>query len=200
MNAMLEKVVKSFDCNIVESTTSWLFERNEIEASKKIILAPQEGLKGEGLPEIGEVNGSNQFQSEILTAYELGYRAQASSRFSIDVAAFFAPFRRPTSARSLFTCAISPARRTVRVATGAKLASCMHPMTTAARTASYGRIVAVASTAGLKGYPYVSAYVASKHAVIGLVRSLALELASTHVTVNAVCPGFTDTELVSRSI
>jgi len=64
----------------------------------------------------------------------------------------------------------------------------------------YGRIVAVASTAGLKGYPYVSAYSAAKHAVVGLVRSLALELASTHVTVNAVCPGFTDTDLVSASI
>src|SRR5271166_5145256 len=64
----------------------------------------------------------------------------------------------------------------------------------------YGRIVAVASTAGLKGYPYVSAYSAAKHAVVGLVRSLALELASTHVTVNAVCPGFTDTDLVAGSI
>ena len=64
----------------------------------------------------------------------------------------------------------------------------------------YGRIVAVASTAGLKGYPYVSAYSAAKHAVVGLVRSLALELAATAVTVNAVCPGFTDTDLVSASI
>jgi 3-hydroxybutyrate dehydrogenase len=64
----------------------------------------------------------------------------------------------------------------------------------------YGRIVAVASTAGLKGYAYVSAYSAAKHAVIGLVRSLALELAHTDVTVNAVCPGFTDTDLVSVSI
>lgn len=64
----------------------------------------------------------------------------------------------------------------------------------------YGRVVAVASTAGLKGYAYVSAYSAAKHAVVGLVRSVALELASTPITVNAVCPGFTDTDLVAGSI
>ena len=54
---LLEKVVKSYNCNLVESTTSWQFERNEIEGPKKIILAPGEGVKGEGVPEVGEVWG-----------------------------------------------------------------------------------------------------------------------------------------------
>ena len=64
----------------------------------------------------------------------------------------------------------------------------------------FGRIVAIASTAGLKGYPYVSAYCAAKHAVVGFVRALALETATSGVTVNAVCPGFTDTDLVAESL
>jgi 3-hydroxybutyrate dehydrogenase len=67
-------------------------------------------------------------------------------------------------------------------------------------TRKFGRIVAVASTAGLKGYPYVSAYCTTKHAVVGLVRSLAVETAKTGVTVNAVCPGYTDTDLVRESV
>ncbi|WP_292030765.1 SDR family NAD(P)-dependent oxidoreductase [Brevundimonas sp. UBA2416] len=67
-------------------------------------------------------------------------------------------------------------------------------------TRRWGRIVNVASTAGLKGYPYVSAYVAAKHGLVGLTRALALEVAAKGVTVNAVCPGFTETELVAKSV
>lgn len=65
---------------------------------------------------------------------------------------------------------------------------------------NFGRIVNVASTAGLTGYPYVTAYCAAKHGVIGLTRALALEVASRNITVNAVCPGYTDTDIVRDTI
>jgi len=64
----------------------------------------------------------------------------------------------------------------------------------------FGRIVNIASTAGLRGAPYISAYASSKHAVIGLTRSLALEYATRNITVNAVCPGFVDTDMVKEAI
>lgn len=63
-----------------------------------------------------------------------------------------------------------------------------------------GRLIAIASTAGHRGYAYVSAYAAAKHAVIGLVRSLALETARSGVTVNAVCPGYTETDMVAGAM
>lgn len=66
--------------------------------------------------------------------------------------------------------------------------------------ARWGRIVNVASTAGLVGYAYVGAYCAAKHGVIGLTRALALEMAGRGVTVNAVCPGYTDTDIVRDAV
>lgn len=66
--------------------------------------------------------------------------------------------------------------------------------------APHGRIVTVASTAGVKGYGYTAPYVASKHGAIGLMRALATEFAHTGLTANAVCPGFTDTDIVGDAI
>lgn len=57
ISALLEKVAKAYDCNVVENTTSWLFDRNEIEGTKKIILTPGDGVRGDGVPEVGEVWG-----------------------------------------------------------------------------------------------------------------------------------------------
>lgn len=57
MTTYVEKIAKAYECNVVENTTSWLFDRNEIEGSKKIILSPGSGVKGEGTPEVGEVWG-----------------------------------------------------------------------------------------------------------------------------------------------
>jgi NAD(P)-dependent dehydrogenase (short-subunit alcohol dehydrogenase family) len=67
-------------------------------------------------------------------------------------------------------------------------------------SAGFGRIVNIASIAGLRGAAYISAYATSKHAVIGLTRSLALEYATRNITVNAVCPGFVDTDMVKNAI
>lgn len=67
-------------------------------------------------------------------------------------------------------------------------------------SSAWGRIINVASTAGLRGYPYVTAYCASKHALVGLTRALAMEYVRQPITVNAVCPGYVETEMLHRSI
>ena len=70
----------------------------------------------------------------------------------------------------------------------------------AMRERGAGRLIAVASVAGLTGAPYVAGYAAAKHAVMGLVRSLALEVARQGITVNAVCPGYTETPMLRRTV
>ena len=77
---------------------------------------------------------------------------------------------------------------------------CTREVTKEMREQSWGRIINIASVAGLAGAPYIAAYCAAKHGVIGLTRALALELAKTNVTVNAICPGYTNTELLDGAI
>ncbi len=76
----------------------------------------------------------------------------------------------------------------------------VQPALAGMREHKWGRIVFIASTAGLKGYPYVAPYVAAKHGVVGLARTLALETAKAGITVNAVCPGYTETSLLDRAV
>ena len=90
-------------------------------------------------------------------------------------------------------------RRSFAVNADALLHTCQAALPDLLAT-EHGRIVTIASTAGLKGYAYTAPYVAAKHAAIGLTRALAAEFAKTSLTVNAVCPGFTDTEIVADAV
>jgi NAD(P)-dependent dehydrogenase (short-subunit alcohol dehydrogenase family) len=90
-------------------------------------------------------------------------------------------------------------RRTMAVNLDALLHCCQAALPELLEAAS-GRIVTIASTAGLKGYAYTAPYAAAKHGAVGLTRALAAEFARTNLTVNAVCPGFTDTGLVAEAV
>ena len=82
--------------------------------------------------------------------------------------------------------------------TGAFLS--VQPAISGMRERGWGRIIFMASSAGLKGYPYVAAYVAAKHGVVGLARALAAETAKDGITANAVCPGYTETPLLTQAV
>jgi len=82
--------------------------------------------------------------------------------------------------------------------TGAFLS--VQPALASMRERGWGRIIFIASTAGLKPYAYIAPYVAAKHGVVGLMRALALETAKDCITVNAVCPGYTETPLLEQAV
>ncbi len=124
------------------------------------------------------------------------YRRAQSERGPVDTvvanagSSASAPFARTGLAdwQAALAVNLTGAFLSVRPAFGAMLA------------ARSGRVVFIASTAGLKGYPYVSPYVAAKHGVIGLMRALAAEAAASGVTVNAVCPGFVESDMLTASV
>ncbi|WP_421592849.1 SDR family NAD(P)-dependent oxidoreductase [Shinella sp. M27] len=157
---------------------------------------PLEAVRDEIRAAGGEAFVQDSFDVSDATAVERGIAAAIASAGEIAVLvncageAPSAPFEKTDFA--LWQRVLSINLTGVYLVTQAALAS--------VRRAGNGRIVNVASTAGLTGYAYVSAYCASKHGVIGLTRALALELARSDVTVNAVCPGFTDTPLIDGAL
>ena len=147
---------------------------------------------------LGQGDAAGYFVADVTDARALddGVRQAASSRGPVDIlvanagGADSAPFTKtsPEQFRRMFELNVMGTAHAARAVLDGMVARRL------------GRIVAIASTAGLKGYAYVSAYCTAKHAVIGLVRSLAAETAKTGVTVNAVCPGYTDTDMVRDSL
>ncbi|WP_395026695.1 SDR family NAD(P)-dependent oxidoreductase [Comamonas odontotermitis] len=131
-------------------------------------------------------------ESEVETAFAQAVHAQGAVNILVNNAgqAQSAPFMKMDAALWQRMLAVN--------LTGTML--CMQQVLPAMAVAGYGRIINVASTAGLAGYAYVAAYCAAKHGVVGLTRALALEFATKGITVNAVCPGYTETEIVRESI
>jgi 3-hydroxybutyrate dehydrogenase len=144
----------------------------------------------------GDAHGFLVLDATDEIAVSLGFETAVTERGPVDIlvanagAAESAPFLKSDSA--LFERMLA-----INLMGAVHAARAVLPEMT---TRGHGRIIAVASTAGLKGYAYVSAYTAAKHAVVGFTRALAQETAASGVTVNAVCPGYTETDMVSGSL
>ena len=131
-------------------------------------------------------------RQQVETAFAVARQAQGPITILINNAgaAESAPFAKVS---------VEAWRRTMAINLDALLHCCQAAMPDLL-AAEAGRIVTIASTAALKGYPYSAPYVAAKHGAVGLTRALATELGTTNVTANAVCPGFTETEMLAGSI
>lgn len=154
-------------------------------------------------------------RAEVLEALAAEIGATAASADASDRAALEAALAKGRAANGPFTIAVANAGKATSTPIARESISALRGLMQAnlettfnliqatlpdLREAANGRIVAVASTAALSGYAYTSAYAASKHAVLGLIRSIALELAKTDITANALCPGFTDTAIVAEAV
>lgn len=152
----------------------------------------QEALDAVGHPRIHGIAADVTDAASIAALYEKAQGARGP--FDIVVAnagaAMSAPATRVTFAEWQASLSVN--------LTGAFLS--VQPAIATMIKAGRGRIIFIASTAGLKGYAYVAPYVAAKHGVIGLMRALAAETAKSGVTVNAICPGFAETEMLARSL
>jgi NAD(P)-dependent dehydrogenase (short-subunit alcohol dehydrogenase family) len=145
-----------------------------------------------GIPNIRAVAADVTCEESVTALYE--HAGTAGGPFDIVVANAGMAESAPASKTSLERW-----NRTMEInLTGAFLT--VKPALAAMRARGWGRIVFIASTAGLKGYAYVAPYVAAKHGVVGLMRALALETATAGITVNAVCPGFTETAMLSDAV
>jgi NAD(P)-dependent dehydrogenase (short-subunit alcohol dehydrogenase family) len=131
-------------------------------------------------------------RAEVEAAFALARQAQGPITILVNNAgaAESAPFAKVTD---------EAWRRTMAVNLDALLYCCQAALPDLL-AADAGRIITIASTAGLKGYAYSVPYAAAKHGAVGLTRALAAELAKTKVTVNAICPGFTETDMVAAAV